>query len=121
MENPNREYVNTQRQKYMNHEITHDQYYLWLAGFIGVTAILIPATDEELAASTDPHFNDIPLRKWDAAHSYVQRFAFDKNLAWSQSDTVCTLKALAKQRKESPEFIVWVVMRRMVGEQAKPV
>lgn len=113
--NPNREYMNTQRQKYMNHEITHTEYYLWLADFIGVSSILIPATDDELANSTDPHLNDIPLRIWDAAHSYVQRFAFAKHLPWSNSDTVCVLKELALKRKNSPEFIKWTVLRRLTG------
>jgi hypothetical protein len=87
-----------QRLRYLNHELSHDEYYLWLSGWIGLADGLIPATDEKVRASTDPHLNDIPLRAWDAVHGIVRGRANAKGIPWSQSDTVCCLKAMARRR-----------------------
>ncbi len=91
----------TERARYMAHEITHQAYYLWLSDFIGLTDSLIPASNERVKRSTDPHLNDISIHLWDSMHYTVQRIAFQKGLPWSMSDTVCCLKAMANRRAES--------------------
>ena len=94
----NQELVKTMRGLYMGNKISHEEYYLWLAGFIGATRKDLPVSDEILLKSHDPHFNDIPLRRWDAMDCCIRKLAYVKGLPWSLSDTVCTLKAIARDR-----------------------
>lgn len=94
----NQQEMNAQRKRYLDGEITHQEYYLWLASFIGATAQMVPATTrEEIAQSTDEHLNDIPLARWDACDPQVRRLAYAKGLPWALSDTVCVLKCLARE------------------------
>lgn len=86
-----------QRSRYLNHEITFDEYYLWLAEFIGVTALMVPVSIERIRESTDPHLNDITLATWDRQDYVVRGLAGRRGLAWSLSDTVCVLKAVARK------------------------
>ena len=90
------EQATNERNRYMAGEITHAEYYLWLSDFIGLTDGLIPASNERVKASKDEHLNDIPLQSWDNMHDLVRQRA--GGLAWSLSDTVCCLKAMARRR-----------------------
>ena len=90
----------TKRQEYLEGTLSHADYYVWLAEFIGVTTADVPANTRELQNSKDEHFNDIPLTRWDKQDINVRPKAFAKGLAWSLSDTVCVLKALATQLKQ---------------------
>ena len=95
----NNDIQRAQRERYMNHEISHNEYYLWLADFIGVTADLIPFQIEQIKASQDSSLNDLPLSKWDMQDLAVRRLAGKKGLSgWSLSDTVCTLKTFARKQ-----------------------
>jgi len=85
-----------QRRRYMGHEITHHEYYIWLAEFIGATKAQLPVSQERIDESTDPHLNDIPLHLWDYRDYIIRPMAYQKGLSWSLSDTVCVLKALAR-------------------------
>lgn len=107
------------RKQYMNHECTHDQYYSSVLNSLGkgrvdyVLLMLIPR--QQLLASTDEHFNDIPLSKWDAGHEAITRLVrWDMmeqtwngeppprgTVYWSLSDSVCVLKQAAKEFVES--------------------
>lgn len=59
--------------------------------------------EERIKASTDPHFNDIPLREWDKLDPWVRkagvlpanRAQITETVTWSLSDSVCTLKCAA--------------------------
>jgi hypothetical protein len=95
-----REEMQQQRDKYMNNELTHDQYYVWLSNFIRLPEIFIPASAEEVAEciQTDEHLNNIQLSRWDRMHGTVRTYA--AGLHWSLCDTVCCLKALARRRYE---------------------
>lgn len=95
----NKEIVNDKRAAYLNHDITHEEYFCWLADFIGLTDGMIPVSNERIQASHDPHLNDISLMIWDNSHRSVQCQAWKKNIVWSQSDSVCCLKALARRRQ----------------------
>lgn len=92
-----------QRHRYqVSKELTHDQFYSWLAARIGLTT-----TDVEnwigrdaILGSTDPHLNDIPLKRWDALHPLVLSYARScagGPFGWSLCESVCCLKALAQQ------------------------
>jgi hypothetical protein len=94
-----------QRDRYMSHEIDHQTYYIWLADFIGAGYGLIPVSAERVEQSTDPHLNDITLATWDHCDPIVRQIAFRKGLAWSLSDTVCVLKALARKRNNEQNAV----------------
>lgn len=98
------EEVQAQRKRYMNGEITHQEYYLWLADLIGATVRDIPVSLNRLAASTDTYFNDIPLSTWDRQHYHMKAKAMRAGLlVWSLSDTTCVLKALARKAVKEEE------------------
>lgn len=58
------------RHQYMTHECTHEQYYSQFVTPDIKAAIRIYFGTDNLVASPDPHFNDIPLKKWDMLVSY---------------------------------------------------
>lgn len=93
----NQQAYNEQRNRYMNHEITHEDFYLWLANFIGANEKMLPVSKDRIANSKDEHLNDIPLHLWDNQDYIIRRLAYNKGLAWSLCDTVCTLKAIAQK------------------------
>lgn len=93
----NRAVLKRERARYLAGEISHDDYYLWLAKQVGVYTAMVPFTPSELLSSTDPYFNDLPLRRWDSRHPIVIAQAHRLGLPWSQSDTVCCLKAVARR------------------------
>lgn len=93
----NQAIYNDKRTLYMNGEISHDTFYLWLATFIGANVSMIPFTKERIAKAikTDRHLNNLPLGVWDNQDCVIRQLAYNKGLAWSLSDTVCVLKAVA--------------------------
>lgn len=93
----NQKLVDYKRQSYLDGEISHENYYLWLSDFLEIPGSLIPFRRKELLRSTDSHMNDLPLDKWDGQHFYVSRYAYNKIRVWSLSETVCVLKAMARQ------------------------
>lgn len=91
-----RDQAKAQRKRYMDGELSHQEYYIWMAEFIGAGRWLVPFTQEQIDNSTDYHLNDLPMPIWDAGDINVRRLAYAKGLAWSQCETVCVLKALAR-------------------------
>lgn len=92
------------RQQYMARECTHQEYY---AQFVtpsirGLVAAYI-GTDM-IKRSTDPHFNDIPLRLWDSLQDCIRPAIaakmreLDKG-GISLSDCVCVAKQAAREIK----------------------
>lgn len=77
----------------------HNEYYLWLADKIGVRAEGVAACigEARIKASTDKHFNDIPLQAWDNLDTGIRLHAHAHGLPWSLSDSVCVAKALARR------------------------
>lgn len=100
----NQKNVDKKRQAYLNGEISHSDYYLWLSDFLEIPGSLIPFRRDELFASTDPHMNDLSLIRWDSQHAYVSRYAYSKIRVWSLSETVCVLKAMARQMINNKKF-----------------
>jgi len=92
----NQKIVDKKRQLYLNGELTHKNYYLWLSEFLEIPGSMIPFRRDELLLSTDSHMNDLSLSKWDAQHNGISRIAYSKIRVWSLSETVCCLKAMAR-------------------------
>ena len=60
---------------------------------------------KNIKESTDPHFNDTPLRLWDDLHSSIgamcgRAICAASTGGYSLSDTVCIAKEAARQIKE---------------------
>jgi len=86
------------RKQYMENEISHKEFYLWLADSIGITVSDLPVPIEKIRASHDEHLNDITLRLWDAKDPIVRGKAVRAGMrSWSLSDTVCVLKNFARR------------------------
>lgn len=86
------------RKQYMANEISHEEFYLWLADSIGIGIQAVPFSIEKLKTSKDPHFNDLPLITWDRMDGVVRSQAVRHGMrAWSLSDTVCVLKNVARK------------------------
>lgn len=104
--------MDSQRERYLSGELTHDQYYGLLVEALGENRLreLLPATPDELAAAWEEGWalNSIPLAKWDARHAQVRPRPISRELqtkleaitgpgGWSLSDSVCTLKCCARR------------------------
>lgn len=84
------------RKQYMAHQITHADFYLWLADAIGIMCCNLPVAIDRIQASKDEHLNDIPLSLWDRQDPTVRRLAVQAGMrSWSLCDTVCVLKNFA--------------------------
>jgi hypothetical protein len=88
------------RKDYMDGKVTHQKYYAQfdvdgvLSGILRCRGFV-----PRLMASTDPHFNDIPLKEWDGLPHpspvfKVMREA-EATAGVSPSDWVCAYKAAA--------------------------
>jgi hypothetical protein len=110
-------YTDSQRARYMRHELTFSEYYGLLVEHLGEGALRhmlpiprTPAQWRELIAK-DEHLNNVPLSKWDAQHPHVQalvrlndrdkRAEITGSNGWSLSDSVCVLKETARRYAQS--------------------
>lgn len=91
----NKELMQLRRNLYMDGKLSHSEYYLWLAGFIGANKTHLPVSLDRIRQSRDEHLNDILLPLWDRRDPMIRQLAYAKRLPWSLSDTVCVLKAIA--------------------------
>ena len=82
----NQELYNEKRRDYIEGTLTHAEFYRWVAEFIGVSV-------QNLPASWTANWSNLAF--WDRQHPFVCHKAFAKGLAWSLSDTVCTMKQVA--------------------------
>ena len=86
------------RAKYMSNQLTHNEFYLWLADAIGIEEYMLPFTVDAIRNSHDEHLNDLPLARWDSYDPLVRGLAVQHGMrSWSLSDTVCVLKAYARK------------------------
>lgn len=95
------------REDYMSKRCTHRQYY---AQFVTPTILWTVRhrfTEAEIRASKDPHFNNLPLAKWDAIAQVMRQETSVRNeygdgkLTWSLAGAICILKEAAQQIRES--------------------
>lgn len=89
------------RKQYMNKECSHSEYYHQFGKHLtGLVGNIIGV--DRIKASTDEHFNDIPLAKWDGMMEPIRlsigRLISDANGSGgiSLSDCVCSAKAAAR-------------------------
>ena len=64
-------YAAIKRSLYLNHDISHDEYYLWFANWVGITYKDIPFSVEQVANSKNEHLSDLPLAKWDSMYDII--------------------------------------------------
>ena len=90
----------------------HQAYFLQFATNRTRVLVLSGIGKDRILASTDPHFNDIPLKEWDDLNRQIsetinqrlkgQAEGFPEGkFGWSDSDSVCIAKAVAREYKES--------------------
>lgn len=94
----------------MKRDLSHAEYYRWLADHIDAPRDWIVRTigPDNIRKSRDPAFNDIPLRHWDALHAVIDHNArYVHRVAWSLSDTVCVAKQIARD---------WLLSQHTPGE-----
>lgn len=58
---------------YMDKKCSHREYFAQFVTNGTLNAVSRSIGKDRIVASTDPHFNDIPLRKWDALTGYGNR------------------------------------------------
>lgn len=94
------------RKQYLAQEVSHQEYY---GQFVtdGVRRIVAAAIGNGIFNSVDPHFNDIPLDKWDRLY-FIIRSAVGRQIneandsvGVSLSDTVCVAKEAARQIRDA--------------------
>jgi hypothetical protein len=90
----------------------HQAYYLQFATPQAKLHVLGRIGRERILASTDEHFNDIPLQQWDVMHDSLRALINQRlkgqaenfeirRFGWSMSDAVCVAKAIAQEFRES--------------------
>ena len=90
------------REQYLAKECTHREYW---AQFVtdSIVRTIANAFGDSLINSKDPHFNDIPLERWDRLANFYKEHIARVNKAlgnghvYSLSDGVCMLKEAARQ------------------------
>lgn len=88
------------RKQYMNKEVSHSEYYgQWGEKLTGIVGKCIGV--DVIEHSTDPHFNDVPLYKWDRLAQMIRQ-CVGRDIAKangtggvSLSDCVCAAKSAA--------------------------
>ena len=89
------------RQKYLSHEITHEEYYSSVVKMADISYTKDSHLVERAKQSTDKNLNDIPLYVWDSeAHGAKQ--AIKKALEshgdqYSLAGGVCVIKEAVRE------------------------
>ena len=90
------------RKQYISGEKTFDEFYGQFVTNQVAEVVRVGIGEDLVKASTDQHFNDIPLAQWDRLYGLIQmlvgRDVAEANGGGgvSLSDTVCVAKAAAK-------------------------
>lgn len=98
------QYINTSHTTRADADRAHREYYgqFVSSGVVGLVARRIGI--DEIRASKDPHFNDIPLSRWDALHHDIIYIAGPeiKKAAGGVGllETVCVAKVAAQGIRE---------------------
>jgi len=94
------------RTQYMSNEVTHDEFYSQFVTPSLISMIKNRIGRSRILTSTDRHFNDIPLREWDALVQFVRTSVGSKisraneGGGTSISDCICVLKQAARLIKQ---------------------
>ena len=89
------------RQQYMNGECSHSQYYSQFVTGSVKSAVLCSIGKDAIVKSRNPHFNDIPLVKWDRLSFTVSSQKMKEVGDYlTLAGIVCIAKEAARQIKE---------------------
>lgn len=93
------------RKQYLNRECSHADYYAQFVGEDIKHSVLHTIGRDKIMASSDPHFNDIPLAFWDSIIGLVPHQIATKMRELGDYPTlagnVCIAKEAARQIKEA--------------------
>lgn len=93
------------RQQYMANEVTHQEYYGQFCSDSVIRLVTDRIGKDQILRSTNPHFNDIPLKQWDNLEPVIRMMVGSSirklNGQVSLSDCVCVAKAAARIIKEN--------------------
>ena len=80
----------------------HRRYYGQLVNSATISAVVRHIGADRLKASTDPHFNDIPLREWDLLAPWLPTEGTFRDLEDfpTKAGFVCVAKEAARQYVE---------------------
>lgn len=81
-------------------QVAHNEYYAQFVNDDVLRIVKRSIGEDVIKASTDEHFNDIPLSRWDGTHGVAYATKEMRDAAgegWSMSTNVCILKAAARQ------------------------
>lgn len=90
----------------MNNECTHEEFYTQFVTPYYVNVVLDQIGMDDILNSTNEHFNDIPLKKWDSISkcAMAAKIDYDKIKAtgatYSLSTFTCILKQAAQMIKD---------------------
>lgn len=87
------------RIQYIQGEATHQEYYDQFVSQATINYVVSRIGSETLLASTDKHFNDIPLARWDNLTSHLPlAITFKAAGDWpTLAGLICVAKAAARQ------------------------
>lgn len=92
------------REQYLAGECSHEEYYAQFVTNAVIETVRRHIGEDKIAASTDEHFNDIPLRQWDmlAIHHTMnmKKFRALQTYGFTLCDAVCIAKQAARMIKE---------------------
>lgn len=102
------EQYNAKHLENLDGKLSHQDFYEWLAGKIGIDTTDLPCPVQRIAASSDPALNDIQLLLWDQRHHVVRSKAAGHGMkSWSLCDTVCCLKAYGRMMAKKAGPLAW--------------
>lgn len=90
------------RKAYLSGACTHSEYYGQFVTDRTLAYVASRIGKDRILASTDPHFNDIPLRLWDSITPKAPGSSLFEKAAdyYTLAGGVCMLKEAARQIKE---------------------
>ena len=89
------------RAQYMNKECTHSEYYGQFVTDAVKQSVLFTIGKDAIVKSNNPHFNDIPLKKWDLLSFPVSSQKMKQAGDYlTLAGKVCIAKEAARQIKE---------------------
>jgi len=96
------------RQEYLAQNCTHREYYAQFVNSAITDRVINAFGAERICNSEDPHFNDIPLARWDVLLIPVPAWINKKMRELGDYPTlagcVCILKEAANQIREGKEL-----------------
>jgi hypothetical protein len=94
------------RKKYLSHEITHRDYYSQFVTNAIKSVVSRNIGKDRIKASSDEHFNDIPLSLWDGVARQIQRIPSNLKEEMSKAGDYCTLAGIVCIAKEAAKQLV---------------